>query len=215
MPIHVFFDNSNIWGGAHAVRQAREPHVPWVALRLYYRNLFSLLEGGRKVETAILGGSVPPSCEPLWQYARDNGYDTKLLRRVARDDGSVTEQGVDEVLHLMMANTAAKHRNDAEKIMVLATGDGKLSEFGTSFPGQIRLALDQTWNVEIWSWSPVISKEYARLQSEFPNKITVNMLDNFYECVTFVKDGSYYLQTPNGPLPVSLAGRIVQPLPRA
>jgi len=215
MPIHVFFDNSNVWGGAQAVRKLRESHIPWVALRLYYRNLFALIENGRKVSTAILGGSVPPSCEPLWQYARDNGYDTKLLRKVARDDGGVMEQGVDEVLHLMIANTATRYRADKEKILVVVTGDGKLSEFGTSFPDQIKLALGLTWDVEIWSWSPVLSGAYSRLEQEFPGKIRLNVLDNFYDCVTFVKEGSYYLQTPDGPIPVEVPARIVLPLPKS
>lgn len=34
MSIHVFFDNSNIWGGAQAVRNLTEPGVPWPALHL-------------------------------------------------------------------------------------------------------------------------------------------------------------------------------------
>ncbi len=212
MPIHVFFDNSNIWGGAQLIRKEREPHVQWAALRLYFKNLFTLIQNGRKLETAILCGSVPPSCEPLWQYARDNGYDTNLLRRVARDDGSVIEQGVDEILHLKMINTATRFRNQPEKIMVVATGDGKVSEFNTSFPEQIHLAIDLSWDIELWSWSPCLSGAYTQLQHEFPRKVRVMMLDNYYDSVTFVKEGSYYIQTPDGPLQVDLPGRIVRSL---
>lgn len=87
MSIHVFFDNSNIWGGAQNVRNITEPGVPWPALRIYYKNLFKLIEDGREAKTKVLAGSVPPSCAALWEYAKAEGYDTALLKRVEKDDG--------------------------------------------------------------------------------------------------------------------------------
>ena len=67
--IHVFFDNSNIWGGAQEMRKLNEPEAHWAAFRLYYRNLFRLIEQDRAVDESVLAGSVPPSCEQLWEYA--------------------------------------------------------------------------------------------------------------------------------------------------
>lgn len=197
MSIHVFFDNSNVWGGAQAVRNLTEPGVPWPALRVYYRNLFTLIEGGRTVISKVLAGSVPPSCEPLWQYARDHGYSTDLLRRVERDDGSIGEQGVDEVLHMKIANAILDHR--APQTLVVATGDGRLSEFGTGFPTQIERALEHGWDAELWSWGLNLNqRRYSEFQTAWPGKFTIKFLDPHYRSLTFVKGGQYYERDATG-----------------
>lgn len=189
--IHVFFDNSNIWGGAQAVRNMTEPGVPWPALRIYYKNLFTLIEGGREAITKVLGGSVPPACNALWEYAREHGYDTNLLRRVAKDDGSIVEQGVDEVLHMKIANAILD--NQPPQTLVVATGDGHYSEFGTGFPSQIERALKHGWNAELWSWGLSLNeKKYQRLVDEWSGKFCVKHLDAHYLSLTFVKGGEYY-----------------------
>lgn len=191
MAIHVFFDNSNIWGGAQAVRNLTEPGVPWPALRIYYRNLFALIERGRDTATRELAGSVPPSCEALWEYARDHGYNTDLLRRVERDDGSIGEQGVDEVLHMKIANAILDY--PAPQTLVVATGDGKLSEFGTGFPTQIERALKHGWDAELWSWGLTLREgKYRKLESDSAGRFRVNLLDPHYRSLTFVKSGQYY-----------------------
>ncbi len=41
---------------------------------------------------------------PCGKHAQRGGYDTDLLRRVEADDGRLIEQGVDEMLHLKIAN---------------------------------------------------------------------------------------------------------------
>ncbi|WP_156963752.1 NYN domain-containing protein [Muricoccus aerilatus] len=102
---HIFFDNSNIYGGSRRAAETIEPNAPWIAVRIYYRNLFRLIEGQGDVKTRVLSGSVPPENELLWQTARDLGYNTDLLRKVERDNGRLGEQGVDEMLHLKIANT--------------------------------------------------------------------------------------------------------------
>ena len=58
-------------GGALATRLLREPTVPWVAFRIHYDNLFTLIEGSRNRFTAELSGSVPPECAALWPYAEN------------------------------------------------------------------------------------------------------------------------------------------------
>jgi len=197
MAIHVFFDNSNIWGGAQAVRDITEPDVPWAALRLYYRNLFMLIEGARQTATKVLAGSVPPSCQALWDYARDQGYDTNLLRRVERDDGSICEQGVDEILHMKIANAILDHT--PPQTLVVATGDGRVSEFGTGFPTQIERALNHGWEAELWSWALVLREQrYRQLEVTSGGKFTIKMLDPHYRSVTFVKSGRYYKKDATG-----------------
>ena len=80
MPAHVFVDNSNIFGGAQRTAASAEAAVPWQAIRLYFRNFAWLIEGTHEVATRVLGGSVPPGNDDLWNYARDLGYDTSLLQ---------------------------------------------------------------------------------------------------------------------------------------
>jgi hypothetical protein len=190
MAIHVFFDNSNIWGGAQATRSVREPRVPWVALRLQYENLFRLMEGGRDRMTAELAGSVPPECEALWIYARRHGYRTNLLQKVENDAGRWVEQAVDEVLHMKIANVLLDY--PSTDTLVVATGDGRLSTFGTGFRTQVERALKHGWNVEVWSFSEAYNDCYDRLMKEFPGRLQSKMLDNYYDCVTFVQKGEYY-----------------------
>lgn len=197
MPIHVFFDNSNIWGGAQAVRSVTEPGVPWQALRIYYKNLFALIEGGRPAATKVLAGSMPPSCDALWEYARENGYNTDLLHRVERDDGSIGEQGVDEILHMKIANAILDHASP--QTVVVATGDGKLSEFGTGFPTQIERALRHGWDAELWAWGQSLNaKRYGDLETKSGGKFKVKVLDPRYRSLTFVKGGQYYERDASG-----------------
>jgi hypothetical protein len=70
----------------------------------------------------MLAGSVPPGNQALWGAARAAGFDTTLLRRVDNDTGRLVEQGVDEAIHLRIANILLD--SDDPGIMVIATGDG-------------------------------------------------------------------------------------------
>jgi hypothetical protein len=150
MARHVFIDNSNIFGVAQRVAEARDTWEHWRSVRLYYKHLFKLVEGD-DVATRGLAGSVPPDNEPLWQTARDLGYRTDLLLRVEGDDGRLVEQGVDEMLHLKIANAILDHK--PPQTLVIVSGDGRVSEWDTSFPGQAERALKWGWNVEVWSWT--------------------------------------------------------------
>jgi hypothetical protein len=207
MARHVFVDNSNINGGAQGAAESLEPGSPWMSNRVYYRNLFKLIEG-KDVATRVLAGSVPPGNEALWKCARDLGYDTDLLRRVEQDDGRLAEQAVDQMLHLKIANALLDH--EPPQTLVIASGDGRDSQFRTSFPGQAERALKKGWNVEFWSWGEQLTSKYDPLCRKYPGRVTVKKLDPYYRSTTFVKEGTYPLQ---GGGTVTLAGRIVSSLP--
>jgi hypothetical protein len=189
MSIHVFLDNSNIFLGAQRLAGTTESHIPGPAIRVYWRNLFALVEAKRGCLSKVLAGSVPPGNEELWQYAKDFGYNTDLLRRVTREDGRHVEQAVDEMLHLKIANALLDH--DPPQTLVLVTGDGKVSDFSTSFPAQAERALRRGWTVEVWSWQLQMSGAWKRLAAANSNKVRVSHLDPFYYSVTFVKGGTY------------------------
>lgn len=187
MPAHIFVDNSNIFGGAQRAAKTLEPDVPRQAVRVYYRNFFSLLEHGHgAVKTRILGGSVPPGNEALWDYARKAHYNTDLLKRVVSDDGRLVEIGVDEILHLKIANVV--HDYKVPQTLVLGTGDGARSTYGTSFRDQAVRALGRGWSVRVYSWRDQLSNKFRELVCD-----TVDMriieLDDYYQSLTFTTLG--------------------------
>lgn len=182
-------DNSNIFGGAQ--RTAREKEgAPWQSVRIDYENLFDLLVWGKNNRaTSMLAGSVPPGNDALWAAAQTAGFDTTLLRRVEADDGRLVEQGVDEAIHLRIANILL----DSEKpgTMVLATGDGSETSQGSSFTQQVKRAAKLGWQVEVWSWQNQLSKRLRDTRLQYPNNVTVLKFDAWYESIVFLKGGTY------------------------
>jgi len=213
MGVHVFWDNSNIWGGAEATKRIKEPDAPWVAFRVYFRNLYKLVAKGRDVITRVLAGSVPPECEDLWEYARDLGFDTDLLRRVQQDDGRFCEQAVDEMLHLKISNAILDH--PAPQTLVIMSGDGSESQFHTSFPKQVIRAIKNGWAVEVYSWGVCLNRrKYDPLVEQDPDKLKITDLEHYYESLTFIKGGEYYRKDENGKkIYFTVPKRVVSPLP--
>lgn len=212
MALHIFWDNSNVWGGLNSIRQEREPDVPWYALRAYFKNIYKLVSKGRPVKTKIMAGSVPPECEELWECARQLGFNTDLLKRVDSSPTISVEQAVDEILHLKMANAILDY--EPPQTMVILSGDSKDSDYGTSFPTQIKRALKSGWDVEIYAAKQTIGYKYYRtLLRDYPGKLTIIELDNYYESLTFVKAGNYHKKDANGDkIYFDVPTRIVQPL---
>lgn len=190
MTIHVFWDNSNIYGGMMDAQKIIEPDVPKVAMRIDFENLVNLVHQGRPTGNLVLAGSVPPECQTLWKHAQGHGYDTKLLKRVDNK-----EQAVDEVLHLRIADTVLDILpNKKNQTIILLTGDGATSPVGgSSFPRHLEQALKNGICCEVYSWSPCLSRSFMGLQNNFPNKMKVINLDDYYFQLTFVKAGKYYL----------------------
>lgn len=206
MDAHIFIDNSNAFGGAQRAAAQQEPGAVWLAVRIYYRNLFALVERNLNPVTRVLAGSVPPGNDALWEGARRCGYNTDLLRRVEKDDGRLVEQGVDEIAHLKIANVLLDY--DAPQTLVLITGDGNDSDFGTSFTKQAERAVRRGWNVVVWSWQSQLSGKFGRLAEAHPALMKVRTFDPYYKQITFVQEGVYYL----GGTIIKVAGRIVSKL---
>ena len=203
MAVHVFIDNSNLFGGAQRAARTVEPGVPWQAIRMYYRNFFWLLEDGRDVQTRVLGGSIPPGNDALWDYARDEGYDTSLLKRITLDDGRLVEQAVDEVLHLRIA--MALLRFEPPQTLVIGTGDGNQGHFGTSFDELVHTALNRCWEVEVWSWQAQLSGRFRGIIGPSGATPQIKLLDPHYHSITFVRGGDYSI----GGTSVSVIDRVV------
>lgn len=212
MPVHIFWDNSNIWGGLNSIREFKEPDVPWHALRVHFRNIYDFVSKGREIRTKVLAGSVPPENEGLWSYAQQLGFNTDLLKRVDSLSSTTMEQAVDEILHLKMANAVLDY--EPPQTMVILSGDSKYSDYGTSFPTQIKRALKNGWSVEIYAAKQTIGyKYYETLLQEFPGKLLIVELDDYYENLTFVKAGEYHKRDINGDkIYFNVEARNVQPL---
>jgi hypothetical protein len=213
MALHIFWDNSNVWGCAQNVREIEEPLVPWFTFRIHFRNLYKLIVKERDVATKVMAGSVPPECESLWEYARELGFNTDLLYRIESTEGKKQEQAVDEILHLKMSNAVLDF--SPPQTMVLLSGDGKVSEFGTSFPNQIERALKQGWNAEIYSWRNCYNqKMYTPICERYESKIQVIFLDQYYKQLTFVKgqDGCYRMNESSDKIYFDVKPRNVEPM---
>ena len=189
MQTHIFLDNSNIFGGAQSAARRREA-APWQSVRVEYKQLFRLLlHGKHNRKTSMLAGSVPPGNEALWEAARNAGFDTTLLKRVDNDNGRLVEQGVDEVIHLRIANILLD--TDVPGMMVLATGDGQTTEQGSSFTQQVKRAARRGWSVEVWSWAESLSPLLRNTRAEFPENVKISKLDEWYHSIIFLKSGIY------------------------
>lgn len=206
MSRHVFIDNSNIIWGAQRAAATLEPGAVWLSVRIYWRNLFQLVEHPGKVVTRVLAGSVPPGNEQLWEYAHREGFDTKLLKKVERDDGRLGEQAVDEMLILQISHVLLDF--SPPQTLVLVTGDGKETEFGNSFSREVERAMKHGWDVEVWSWKEQLSSKFGRAKSPTGRHPKICHLDQYWRQVTFTQAGQYNVNGAS----INVAGRVVSPL---
>ncbi len=189
MQTHIFVDNSNVYGGAQSASKAKEK-APWPCVRVDYQQLFRLLLYGKQNRrTSMLAGSVPPGNEALWQAARTAGFDTTLLKRVSSDTGRLVEQGVDEAIHLRIANILLDA--DEPGLMIIVTGDGRVTSQGSSFTQQARRAAKRGWHIEIWSWADSLSPLLRNTRTEFPDLIKIFKLDDRHRSIVFLRGGTY------------------------
>ena len=89
--------------------------------------------------------------------------------------------------------------------LVLATGDGAITTSGGSFEFEVRRALREGWDVEVWSWKEQLSGRFARITDPSGARPNVHHLDDHYLELTFVRAGTY---TING-ASVDVADRVV------
>jgi hypothetical protein len=61
------------------------------------------------------------------------------------------------MLHLKIANAILDHK--PPQTLVMVSGDGKVSKWDTSFPGQAERALRAGWTAEVWSWADGLTKK--------------------------------------------------------
>jgi hypothetical protein len=147
---------------------------------------------------------VPPGNDHLWNHARQAGYDTDLLKKVEKDDGRLGEQGVDELLHLKIANVLLDH--EPPQTLVLVTGDAKASDYGTSFLGQTERALKRGWDVHVWSWKGQLSPKFSKLTR--PGRaVQLHHLDDLYYDLVYLEKGTFTIDGRSVVCPGRPSGR--------
>ncbi len=80
MPLSVFWDNSNIWLIGREVCKAREPGDE-DAFRIHFSHLLDFVLNRRPLDYAFVGGSVPPSSDPLWKRFESFGIEVDTQQR--------------------------------------------------------------------------------------------------------------------------------------
>jgi hypothetical protein len=177
MPIHLFWDNSNIWLVGQNVCGQREP-LDRLAFRIDFARLFDFVAAGRDVKDALVVGSIPPASDPLWQ--RFNSLGVRVIKQ-ERGQDSGKEIAVDDVIQLAMANCVLAA--DVPETMVLLTGDGSGYSAGQGFIKQLELAHKHKWNIEVVSWDAGCNS-YLKAFAE--TKGVYRSLEPAYEHVTFI-----------------------------
>ncbi len=179
-PIFVFWDNSNIFIPAQEVAASYEKFVDTKAVRIHFQQLLDLVRVGRKIEHAVVVGSIPAELNLVWGRLRATGVQVELFERGA---GTHTEQGVDQCLQVHMLRALA----DCEPaVAVLLTGDGKGYDAGVGFHADLERMYARGWGIEVVSWDIACN---ARLRSWAQEVGVYLKLEDYYRSVTFVEGG--------------------------
>jgi len=120
------------------------------------------------------------------------GFPNPTNRNAVRESGSESgqdrepqygpkkniEQGVDEVLHLKMAESIFDFEPST---IVLATGDAAEAEYSQGFLAMVARALRYGWNVELVSWKRSLSSMYRCRDLIETGRFRIIFLDDFAE----------------------------------
>jgi hypothetical protein len=93
-----------------------------------------------------------------------------------------------EALRDAVADGAVELDYPPPQTLVLGTGDGSVSTFGTSFRDQVVRALRLKWSVHVYSWKAQLSKKLRNLDCDTVD-MTLHELDDRYHSLTFTTEG--------------------------
>lgn len=187
-----------------------DPHVFLKSAPLSFHSLSMIMERFRSVAKRVLVGSSSRSDRiPDYMYQAERcGYEVSNLARVEKlkiekdtrrshtgtgsgygtGSGSegptsvfkVSEQGVDEILHLKMMESLCDYEPST---LVLATGDAAEAEYSGGFLVMIERAMKRGWKVELVAWRQGMSYAYRSKEflEKWAGKFTIVYLDEFAE----------------------------------
>src|SRR6266536_1966894 len=181
-PVHIFWDNSNIYIPSQFVANKREGGLAGKEIRIYFQNLYALARAGRPVRRAVCAGSVPPELQQIWQRLEHTGVTPELYERGA---GSRAEQGVDQCLQVHMLRALTDFDPGT---VVLLTGDGAGYETGIGFHADLERMYHGGWGVEVLSWGCACNRRLKLWAQQTGAYIE---LERYYESVTYRKGIRY------------------------
>ncbi|EPS44138.1 hypothetical protein H072_1812 [Dactylellina haptotyla CBS 200.50] len=194
--IHVFVDYSNISIGFYEsvkklLNYDQSRAIP--RLQFSFGTLSMVLERGRQAEKKVLVGSTKN--KDLISEARKLDYEINILKRVQKDDGSPTlssnnrgyrsdpsnessakrigEQAVDEVIIMKILESLVDY---VPSTIVLATGDGNVTEFSDGFYKTVERCLTGGWNIELVAFKRTLSRSWKKLISP---RFRIILLDGY------------------------------------
>ena len=141
----------------------------------------------RALDYAFVGGSVPPSSDPLWSRFESLGIEVDTQER-GQGGGEIA---VDEIIQLSMANRILDAANP--ETIVLLTGDGSGYANGKGFIKQLERAHNRKWAIEVVSWDAGCNR-YLRHFAE--QNGTYRSLEPVYEQVTFINNKRWAQPVP-------------------
>lgn len=183
--LHIFVDNSNILIGFIDLIKEKHGFGKQINIKqplMDFHALNTILHRGRSAERKIIVGS-----HPLTQTARTAtslGYKVKMLQQieVQKSSDSKTrhrEQGVDEVIQL---NILESILDCQPATLVLATGDGSVTELSDGFFNCVKRALMHGWKIELVSWSQGLHHYWQddEFWEEWGSRISIVILDDYW-----------------------------------
>ncbi|RKU41189.1 hypothetical protein DL546_001662 [Coniochaeta pulveracea] len=137
----------------------------------------NILQRVIKASSPTRKGRGVPRSDPEWTASDDCDSPNEDMAAVQMKQG---EQGVDELLHLKMCQSALDARPGTA---VIATGDAAEAEFSDGFKANVERLLRQGWNVEIIGWSKGLSKAWrdSAFTEQWSDQVRLIELDPFVE----------------------------------
>eukprot|EP00049_Salpingoeca_infusionum_P016333 m.332520 g.332520 ORF g.332520 m.332520 type:complete len:518 (-) comp16060_c2_seq1:180-1733(-) len=165
---YVFVDNSNIFVGAQLDRNVRD-----LSVRVNIRAMADIIEEGLPCAYRAVSGTSPSSGR-IWHEWENNNYNTFI----DRGNGGDAE--------IRSAISEQLEKGGRGQILVLATGDGNDAP-GTleSYPTLTERALENEWEVRIWSWQQSLSRKFKELKAKYGERLQLLFLDSFKDKITF------------------------------
>lgn len=180
-PVHIFWDNSNIFIAAKHIATQKEGGFAEQNVRINFENLYHVAHAGRTVASALAVGSIPPEMELVWTRLRQIGVNVELFERGAHSN---KEQAVDQSLQVHMLRTLFDIKEPA--VAVLLTGDGRGYDEGVGFHADLERMWKAGWGIEVVSWDHACNPQ---LRSWAENNGVYVKLEDYYESVTYIQSG--------------------------
>lgn len=179
--VFIFWDNSNIFISGKTVAAEREGPDAAYKFRLSFNRLLDLARVGRKVNSAIAVGSIPPELRHVWNKMEHSGVEVELYER-GSDSGK--EQACDQALQVHMLRATIDHNGDPG-IVVMLTGDGHGFLDGVGFHADLERMHKKGWKIEVLAWEKTCNPRLKK----WAEKIGVFVpLEDCYEQITYLDD---------------------------